>query len=89
MSLDPHKRGWTGQLANAADRSLRWLDEAPDGEDAYARRIALCLACTNAGPDARDQALDTAKGLYRWLNGGRESGDNELRDLWAGVGRSA
>jgi hypothetical protein len=88
MPLDPHNRGWTGQLGSTAERFLRWLDDAQDAEDGYARRIALCIACTNAGPDARQQTLDTARALYQWLNGGRDRGDNELRDLWAG-GRSA
>src|SRR6202042_444415 len=68
MGVDPRSRGWTGQLPSTAENFLRWLTASGDDEAGSPRRIALCIACANAGPDARSQALDTAKAVYGWLS---------------------
>ena len=82
MGVDPHTRGWTGQLPSIAESFLRWLAGSADDEDGYARRIALCIASANAGPDVRRQVLDTAKTVYQWLSAGAEPADSDLRERW-------
>ena len=51
--------------AAAADEFCAWLGQAPDGEDACRRRMALVLTCTDPAPGtSAAQVLKTARSVH-------------------------
>lgn len=64
-----HRRGnGVDRTAEDAQAFRSWLGEGEDAADAYARRLALGLACQNVTTDSsKGDVLRTAREIYGFL----------------------